>query len=79
MFWTVVGFRRYDFKDERGNQRRGYNIYLTGSQDGVEGIVTEKVSLTDDKLDGYVPQLDDVVRVGFDRYQRASFVVLVNS
>ena len=77
MFWTVVGFRRYDFKDERGTQRKGYNIYLTGSQDGVEGIVTEKVSLTDDKLAGYVPQLDDVIRIGFDRYQRASFVVPV--
>lgn len=79
MFWTIIGFRRYDFKDESGNQRKGYNIYLSGSLDGVTGEVTEKVSLTDDKLAGYVPKLDDVVRIGFDRYQRASFLVLVNS
>ena len=72
----VIGFRRYDFEDKEGNAVKGYNIYLKWLDKTTQGVACEAISLTDRKLEGYSPKLGDRLRVGYNAYKKAEFVVL---
>lgn len=71
----VIGFRRYDFEDRDGKAVKGYNLYLKWTDDTTKGVACEAISLTDKKLEGYTPKLGDKLRVGYNQYKKAEFVV----
>ena len=76
MLKEIVGIRPYNFKDrETGDLVEGYSIYLQWVADGVAGVQCEAVSISMSKLDGYDPALGDVVRVGYNKYGKADFII----
>lgn len=74
----VVGIRPYSFSDSKtGELIEGYTLFLQWTEDKVNGICCEQCSAKADRLDGYVPQLGDKVRVGYNRFGKVDFVVPV--
>ncbi len=72
----VVGYRPYSFEDRKtGELIEGCNIFLQWKDDDTLGVCCEAISLSRKKLDGYEPQLGDVVKVGYNRYNKADFVI----
>ena len=75
----IVGVRKYSFTDQKtGELVEGYTVHLQYEDPQVSGVCCENHSIKLEKLDGYVPQLGDRVRVGLNRYGKADFIVLVN-
>lgn len=72
----IVGIRPYSFADQKtGELVEGCNLFLQWKDDNTEGVCCEAVSLSRRKLDGYVPRLGDLVKVGFNRYNKADFII----
>lgn len=72
----IVGVRRYDFEDKvTGKPVRGYGVYLNWEEEGTEGLCCEAISLSDEKLAGYTPSIGNVVRVAYNKYRKADFLV----
>lgn len=74
----IVGLRRYSFTDQRtGEAVEGYVVHLQYKDDKTEGICCECHSISVFKLDGYIPQIGDCVRIGMNRYGKVDFIVKV--
>lgn len=72
----IVGIRPYSFADQRtGELVEGCSVFLQWKDDEVDGVCCEAVSLSRKKLDGYEPHLGDLVKVGYNRYNKADFMV----
>lgn len=71
---TIIGFRPSSFKGDQGDTISGMNIYLTYPLDKGTGQGTERVFLTDAKLNnaGYIPAVGDNVRVEYNRWGKCS-------
>lgn len=75
----VVGYSRYDFEDSKtGKNISGYTLYLLDSDaDNVMGRKAVKVSASFERLNGYVPELGDLVDVVYNEYgkvKRINFI-----
>lgn len=71
----VIGFRKSEFTaQDTGELIKGYNLYLAGPQDHVEGVACERVFLSEKKMDGYTPSLEDEVRVSYNRYGKVQSI-----
>lgn len=69
----LVGYRRSAFTaQDTGEHITGYNLYLVGEQENVEGKVTERAFLSDKKLGGYVPRVGDQLELVYNRYGKIS-------
>lgn len=69
----IVGIRHVDFTDDRGRNVKGYSLYYTMQSDGVEGEMTGKMFLSDEKVAIIrLPPVGSTVEVLYDRYGRAS-------
>ena len=71
---TIIGFRPSSFKGDQGDTISGMNIYLTYPLDKGTGQGTERVFLTDAKLNnvGYIPAVGDNVRVEYNRFGKCA-------
>lgn len=68
MIYDVIGYRNSSFKSSDGNTISGVTMYLTYSDSSVTGLVADRVFISTNKLNGYVPQLGDVVDVEYNKY-----------
>lgn len=67
----IVGKRHVDFTDDKGRSIKGYSLYFTMKSDGVEGEMTGKMFLSDEKaLIVSLPPVGSTVEVYYDRYGR---------
>lgn len=74
----IVGIREYSFEDRRtGEKIEGYMVHLQYQDEDTEGVCCEQYSISTEKLDGYVPQIGDFVKVGLNRYGKADFMIKV--
>ena len=74
----VIGYRRTQFTaQDTGEVIQGYSLYLTSEEENVTGLSCERVFLSMKKLDGYVPELGDQVRVVYNRYGKVTHVELL--
>lgn len=75
--WEVVGVRHLDFVGQDGRPVQCSQWFVTGHKDGVEGVITDKISLqrrSVEQLD-YVPVLGDLVRCVYNKYGKvAAFI-----
>lgn len=75
----IVGLRRYAFSDQRtGEAIEGCVLHLQWQDDETEGVCCESVSISRKKLDGYEPKLGDLVKIGYNQYKKADFIVKVS-
>ena len=80
----VVGFQKSAFpakdrvtKQETGETISGYFLFLSEPRDGVTGVATERVFISLNKIGTYVPQLNDNVRLYYNRYGKVDSIDLL--
>lgn len=72
----IIGVRVNVYTSKKtGELVKGYNLYLSWIDSNVEGMACEAIFIREERLDGYVPTLGDKVKVGYDRWQNADFLV----
>ena len=67
--WKVVGFRKVDFKDQNGQQIKGYTLFLARDpeDDKVTGLEVQKVFISSDRVP-YTPAEGDFIGITYNRY-----------
>lgn len=77
----VIGFHRSSFSFDDGRTSQGMTLYLASdiNQDGGAGVSTEKVYLSNQKLNGYIPMLGDEIIIDRAASGTARGVVLLKS
>ncbi len=81
----VIGFRYSSFQGADGSTVKGVNLFLTAPMDsskpGTAGELCRKVFLTEKRLlaCGYVPNLDDEVKLEYNEYGKCSGVELLEA
>ena len=74
MICNVVGVRRNDFQPKDGDKIEGYSVYVTHTDDNVDGLVAERFFLSDRKLrndvGGWIPKVGQTFNMSFNRYGR---------
>lgn len=69
----LVGYRRSAFTaKDTGERISGYNLFLTGEDEKVEGVVTDRVFLSDARMNGYLPRVGDDLEIIYNRYGKVS-------
>lgn len=69
----LIGFERKTFNFENGTVT-GYNLFLSESRKGVEGLSAERVFCSDNKLNGYSPKLNDELIILYNRFGKVQEV-----
>lgn len=71
----IVGIKRSKWTPkDGGNEIAGYNLYLCYEHDDVEGMATDRIFVSDKKLQGYVPKVGDYVRVLYNRWGKVDLI-----
>ena len=73
----LVGFEGKTFTFEDGKTVEGFYLYMEEKRSGITGTATDRVFVSQKKLDGYTPRLDDDIIVNYNRYGKPQSVVLV--
>lgn len=73
----VIGYSHSEFDTKDGNRMSGCFLYLSEERQNVTGVATERIFLTDKKLDGYKPAVGDEVRPYYNRYGKVDFLELL--
>lgn len=71
----VIGFEGKTFTFDDGKSVNGFYLYLSDKRPGVTGISCERVFVSQAKLDGYVPVLDDEIEVYYNRFGKPQRIV----
>ncbi len=68
----IIGIRSTQFKGNNGDKVSGKNIYLAFPLEKGEGLGTERIFITDAKLNKwtYQPKVGDEVNISYNRYGR---------
>lgn len=75
----VVGFEAKTFNFEDGKTVSGFYLYTTEARKGVTGTACERTFVSESKLNGYVPVLDDEIIINYNRFGKPQGVVKVDS
>ena len=70
----LVGFEAKTFTFEDGKQVSGFNLFFEEKKTGVTGIATDRVFVSSQKLDGYVPVLGDELTVNYNRWGKVQSI-----
>lgn len=76
MIYEVIGYRNSSFKSSEGNTISGMTFYLTCGDSNVIGVVADRVFVSANKLNGYAPNLGDVVDVEYNKYGKVNGIKL---
>lgn len=62
--YTIVGVQLKSFTTKDGNTVTGYNVWYTYDRTGVDGVVTDRVFISDRVCNrsNFTPHVGDVVR-----------------
>ena len=71
----VIGFEGKKFTFDNGRSVEGFYLYLAEKRTGVTGTSCERVFVSQAKLDGYTPKLDDEIEVFYNRFGKPQKVV----
>lgn len=73
----LVGFEGKSFTFEDGKSVNGFYIFVEEERKGVTGIATDRVFISDNKMNGYIPVLGDEVMISFNRWGKPQEIRLV--
>ena len=71
-----MGFEAKHFSFEDGKNVDGFYLYVEEQRTGVTGIATDRVFVSNAKLDGYVPRLGDDLTVNYNRWGKVQSILL---
>ena len=64
----IVGYKKKNFNTPDGTQISGYDLHVTGVENGVTGNFVERIFASERKLNNYTPSLGDIVDIQYNRY-----------
>lgn len=64
----LVGFQGKTFTFDDGKTSEGFYLFTEEHRSGVTGIATDRVYVSNSKLNGYVPVLGDEIKINFNRW-----------
>lgn len=73
----VLGFSHKHLTFDDGRSCDGYFLYLGDQRQDVTGLATERVFVSDAKIAGYIPAVDDELKVYYNRYGKVDMVELL--
>lgn len=73
----VLGYSRKHFTFDDGRSCDGCYLYLGEDRRDTVGVATERVFLSDAKLDGYNPSVGDEIKVYYNRYGKPDSLELL--
>lgn len=73
----VLGFTHKHLTFDDGRSCDGYFLYLGDQRKDVIGLATERVFISDAKIAGYSPAVDDELKVYYNRYGKVDMVELL--
>lgn len=73
--WEVIGFRYCDFTDKAGVNVKGYKLFLMRQENpNIQGMECMPIFVKLDAMNGYVPCLDDIIVLYYNKYGKVSSV-----
>lgn len=82
MVCDVVGVRRTDFEPKDGSPVRGFSVYVTHEEEGVDGLVAERLFMSDARIGrnmpGWIPKVGDQFSFSYNRYGKPDEFRFVN-
>lgn len=74
--YQVIGFRRksFTFKEDNNKTVSGYELHLIEERKGIEGRAAENLFVSDNKLDGYSPVLNDLIEIVWNRWGKVDAI-----
>lgn len=75
---TIVGLRRSSFDTKDGKTISGLNIFCEYTNEHIEGYGVDRLFLTDEKLNGLILGVGDVIQPVYNRYGKIAAVRLVD-
>lgn len=78
---TVIGFNHNSFTTKDGTPVSGYFIYLTGKQNNVVGLYSERIFVSDRKIEDskYTPSVGDEIIVRYNKYGKVDYLEKSNA
>lgn len=73
----VVGYQTSSFDTRDGNHISGCFLFVSEERKNVIGVATERLFLSDNKLNGYKPTLGDEIKPYYNKYGKVDFIELL--
>lgn len=74
----IVGYRRTSFTPkDGGTQISGFNLYVSFQDPNVIGEATDRIFVSDARLNGFVPSVGVEVQIFYNKYGRVSAIAEV--
>lgn len=73
----IIGIQKSSFDTKDGKHISGCFLFLTEERSNVQGVATERIFLSDDKLCGYSPSIGDEIKPYYNRFGKVDFVELL--
>lgn len=72
----VIGYSKKHFEFDDGRSCDGFYLYLSEERRDTVGVATERVFVSNTKMDGYTPSVGDEIKVLYNRYGKVDSVML---
>jgi hypothetical protein len=77
---TVVGVQETEFKPKDSNDLiKGYNLWLGEERKGVDGLATDRVFITAEKMNGLTIEPGDIVEISYNKWGRVQSISIAES
>jgi len=74
----IIGYQHSNFTvKDTGAKISGYILYLSEARDGVTGVATERIFLSNNRIGNYVPNLNDNIRIYWNKYGKVDSIDLI--
>jgi hypothetical protein len=76
---TVIGVQQTEFKPEDSKVSiKGANVWVGYLRKGVKGMATDRVFITEEKLQGLILEPGDYVKINYNRFGKVVSIELDN-
>lgn len=75
---TIIGVKLTSFTTKDGTKVTGYNVYTTEERDDVDGLVADRVFMSDRVCNRscFTPHVGDIIEtLGYNKFGRLSLVI----
>lgn len=73
--YKVIGFQKKNLKFQDGREVSGITLYLTEPRTGVTGFACESIFVSDSKLGEYLPAVNDILDIRWNRWGKVDGVI----
>lgn len=72
--FKIIGFQNKNLKFQDGREVSGITLHLIEQRENVTGYACESMFVSNSKLNGYVPLLDDLIEIRWNRWGKVESI-----